>query len=261
MCYFSISGQFAVNSGEWKINNVTAYEERQTFACCPYTFSTITYSLELERISLYYFLYILAPLIALSFLFLVVFHIPPESGERMGYGITVLLSLTVYLLVISEKLPEKSDSVPILGTCFLINFYLLCTSLAFSAATALFSQNTTPVPRWLIRFRNALRCCCRFKRKKNKVSCITTIFVAEKEVGASCGNLSIKKEPIDKDKPDIKMDSALNDDEKVTWQDIMRFVDKVLFFIFLFLMILTPIIVIACLVMKSTTGLAVQMKL
>ena len=215
------------------INNVTVYEEKQTFSCCPFQFSTITYSLELERISLYYFLYILAPLIALSFLFLVVFHIPPESGERMGYGITVLLSLTVYLLVISEKLPEKSDSVPILGTCFLVNFYLLCASLAFSAATALFSQNNGPVPRWLIRFRGFVMLSCWCKRKTNKISFATDVFIAEKDVTGSENDITTKETGVENEIPSIANNpKPKEDDSQVTWQEIMRFVDKFLLFVF-----------------------------
>lgn len=70
------------------------------------------------------------PLVALMLVFALVFHL--DSGQRASYGVTILLSITVYLLVISEKLPEKSDNYPFLGICFIAEFFLLCVALSFA---------------------------------------------------------------------------------------------------------------------------------
>ena len=83
----------------------------------------------------YYFVYILLPFICLCVLFLFVFFIPPESGERIGFGVTVLLSMSVYLLVISGKLSEKSDNVPMLGVCFVVVVFVLVLALLFAIYT------------------------------------------------------------------------------------------------------------------------------
>ncbi len=42
------------------------------------------------------------------------FFLPAESGEKISLGITVLLSLTVFLLLVAELLPP-SGAVPIVG--------------------------------------------------------------------------------------------------------------------------------------------------
>jgi nicotinic acetylcholine receptor alpha-7 len=38
-----------------------------------------------------------------------VFLLPPESGERVGYSRTVLLSIVVFLIITSNSLPGTSE--------------------------------------------------------------------------------------------------------------------------------------------------------
>jgi hypothetical protein len=43
------------------------------------------------------------------------FLLPAESGEKVSLEVTVLLSQSVFLLVISDFLPPSADNFPILG--------------------------------------------------------------------------------------------------------------------------------------------------
>jgi len=50
----------------------------------------------------------------LSVLTCLVFCLPPDSGEKIALGITVLLAFSVFMLAIAEKMPETSESkIPI----------------------------------------------------------------------------------------------------------------------------------------------------
>lgn len=51
----------------------------------------------------------------MSALTLLVFCLPPDSGEKIAMGITVLLAFSVFVLAIAEKMPETSDSMPLIG--------------------------------------------------------------------------------------------------------------------------------------------------
>ena len=126
-------------------------EENIKFNCCPEEFSSIKYILTLDRLSEFFFLYIILPMIALSFLFLLVFFIPAQSGERMGFGVSILLSLTVYMLVVSEKVPENSNTRSMLGTLFCAIFYLLSAGLCFASITIICSFKTRKPHRFLLR--------------------------------------------------------------------------------------------------------------
>nr|KAI8757338.1 neuronal acetylcholine receptor subunit beta-3-like [Biomphalaria glabrata] len=55
---------------------------------------------------------IVLPVIFLSFLNILVFLIPADSGEKIGYGITVLLALSVFLSIVGGMLPRSSKSMP-----------------------------------------------------------------------------------------------------------------------------------------------------
>ena len=56
------------------------------------------------------------------FIFQISFAIPCESGERIGFCITVLLAMSVYLLLVADSVPKTSDQIPVLGVNFILTF-------------------------------------------------------------------------------------------------------------------------------------------
>ena len=59
---------------------------------------------------------VLLPILMMATMNILVFVIPPESGERISYAITVLLAVAVYLTIVGENLPKSSSPMPIF--CF-----------------------------------------------------------------------------------------------------------------------------------------------
>ena len=69
----------------------------------------MTYHLELRRRTLFYMMNFILPCVLIAVLTLLVFLLPPESGERMSFGVTVLLSFTILLLMLMvSKLTKLS---------------------------------------------------------------------------------------------------------------------------------------------------------
>lgn len=63
-----------------------------------------------------------------------VFMLPPDSGERVGYSIDCLLALTVLITLVSEGLPQNSNPMPVIGyvlTVFLIISAIICVETIF----------------------------------------------------------------------------------------------------------------------------------
>ena len=58
---------------------------------------------------------IIIPSGILSVLVILVFLLPPDSGEKMSMGVTLLLSYFVFILMISEDVPNTSKAVPLIG--------------------------------------------------------------------------------------------------------------------------------------------------
>ena len=75
----------------------------------------VHYVFKLARKPLFFTMNIIVPSIMLALLVLLVFLLPPDSGEKISMGVTLLLSLSVFILIISENVPTTSVSVPIIG--------------------------------------------------------------------------------------------------------------------------------------------------
>ena len=90
----------------------------------PYSF--VMFEVSIQRKFYYHLINILLPCTLMSGLILLVFKLPAESGEKTGLGITILLSFSVFLLMIAETLPKTSDSLPIIG--FYVTFLLVASS-------------------------------------------------------------------------------------------------------------------------------------
>ena len=78
-------------------------------------FPDVTFTLHIRRRTLYYMYNVVLPCVIMSALTLLVFCLPPDSGEKVTMGITVLLSFSVFLLRMGEDLPETSEFIPLLS--------------------------------------------------------------------------------------------------------------------------------------------------
>ena len=81
------------------------------------SYPRITFSMDLTRKSHYYLNAIMIPCIMILLVALCVFWLPPESGEKIGLGITVALAFSVFQIVINSITPATSEYSPVLGEC------------------------------------------------------------------------------------------------------------------------------------------------
>ncbi|XP_042263266.1 neuronal acetylcholine receptor subunit alpha-7-like isoform X2 [Thunnus maccoyii] len=97
---------------------VTGRKEEKKYACCPEPYPDVTYTVVMRRRTLYYCFNLLIPCVLISTLALLVFLLPADSGEKTSLGITVMLSLMVFMLLVAEIMPATSDSVPLIAQYF-----------------------------------------------------------------------------------------------------------------------------------------------
>ncbi|XP_020613156.1 neuronal acetylcholine receptor subunit beta-3-like [Orbicella faveolata] len=78
-------------------------------------FIEIHLSFIIRRKPLHFLVFSMVPCMLIGVLILVSFFIPAESGERIGFSCTILLSVSAYLLIVTEALPQQSDALPLIG--------------------------------------------------------------------------------------------------------------------------------------------------
>ena len=108
---------------------ISSHRTSKVYDCCPKPYVDITYTIHLRRRSLFYTLYLIVPALIITAMVLVGFFLPPESGERMQLGITVLLAMIVFLQLVYQNLPSTSNSAPLLGKFYIITMFLISLSL------------------------------------------------------------------------------------------------------------------------------------
>lgn len=110
------------DNGEWEILNATGAKGSRRDGVYWYPF--VTYSFILKRLPLFYTLFLIIPCLGLSFLTVLVFYLPSDEGEKLSLSTSVLVSLTVFLLVIEEIIPSSSKVGPHGGVLKPIKFIL-----------------------------------------------------------------------------------------------------------------------------------------
>ena len=83
--------------------------------CCDLPVADLTITMLLRRRTYYYVMSLILPCTLIACTIFLEFILPAESGERVGLGITILLSMAVFQELTSEKLPSSSEHFPLLG--------------------------------------------------------------------------------------------------------------------------------------------------
>ena len=103
-------------NGEWNLDHTTIVSSTYTEDTHPgKVFPKITFNIFLSRKPKYYFINIVAPCIFCMVISLLVFWLPPESGEKVSLGVTVLLAFSVFQLIVADNTPKTSDFTPLLS--------------------------------------------------------------------------------------------------------------------------------------------------
>ena len=174
------------------------------------------------------------PCVVIALLVILNFIIPPDSGERISFCITILLAMSVYLLILANSLPVTSDDVAILGlyymaTIFLIGFSLVGTIVVLRCHFAESRPSAS-----LVKFSKFV-----LRRQDGKKTC-NTVFIRSASIPEKekTEEIEIKKiEDSHRERTlqlianNIQEQKELND-WKDSWKEIGEATDRLLLIIF-----------------------------
>jgi len=102
-------------SVEWDILEVPAVRNEKFYTCCDEPYLDITFNITMRRKTLFYTVNLIIPCMGISFLTVLTFYLPSDSGEKVTLSISILTSLYVFFLLVVEIIPPTSLVVPLLG--------------------------------------------------------------------------------------------------------------------------------------------------
>ncbi|XP_037546598.1 neuronal acetylcholine receptor subunit alpha-7 isoform X1 [Nematolebias whitei] len=140
------------DNGEWEILSVPGKRNELYYECCKEPYPDVTFTVTMRRRTLYYGLNLLIPCVLISGLAMLVFLLPADSGEKISLGITVLLSLTVFMLLVAEIMPATSDSVPLIAQYFASTMMIVGLSVVVTVLVLQFHHHDPrggKMPKWV----------------------------------------------------------------------------------------------------------------
>uniref|UniRef100_A0A7E4UXN2 Neurotransmitter-gated ion-channel ligand-binding domain-containing protein n=1 Tax=Panagrellus redivivus TaxID=6233 RepID=A0A7E4UXN2_PANRE len=128
---------FFYRSAEWDLLSLTAARHSVLYASCcgPEKYIDITYYFVLRRKTLFFTCNLIVPCFMISFLTTVVFYL---SDHKITFSISILVTLTVFFLVLIDIIPPTSLVVPMFGRYLITTMILVALSTVISVVTVNF---------------------------------------------------------------------------------------------------------------------------
>ncbi|CAH8634662.1 unnamed protein product [Heterobilharzia americana] len=139
-------------NGEFHLSDASVRRYAQRYECCDYDFVDVKIAIKLQRRALYYVFNLIVPCLLISGMALMVFMLPPDAGEKISLGVTILLSLTMFLQLVADKLPQTSEAIPLIGIYFSCTMIMCSLSIVFTVLVLNYhhrSADIIAVPPWI----------------------------------------------------------------------------------------------------------------
>ena len=150
MKHYIFPSKYFQQNGEWEIYMVKMKRNERYYQCCQSPYVDVTVTIKMGRESTDYFINLILPCCLISSMIFLGFVLPPESGERIGLSITVLLAMTVFQQLTSEIMP--SYDFPILGQYYFAIILEIGASVVVTTTILNFYHRTNrKMPQWMKR--------------------------------------------------------------------------------------------------------------
>merc|ERR1719331_752758 len=117
-----------ISNGEWELIGLPAKRNEVVYECCPEPYLDITFTINIRRRTLYYFSNLIVPCLLISSMAILGFTLPPDSGEKLGLEVTIMLAITIFATIVGDMLPV-TDSTPLIGTYFNCIMFMVASSV------------------------------------------------------------------------------------------------------------------------------------
>ncbi|XP_053379819.1 acetylcholine receptor subunit beta-like [Mercenaria mercenaria] len=197
--------------------------------------------LKFERHPLFILLNILMPIIVIALLTPIVFILPMNSGGRVGYAMTMLLALSVYMTIVSDHLPQKSEPLPIILVLMFMWYTMDASIVSIVIINARIHElkKEKPLPYMLRRFVH-LTCLISLQKRKREAEAGSSEETHKCiDRGATNNKGEANQDEEIQELNDV--DTNNEDYSSETWQDLSKCIDKWCFVLFYMLKVTCPV--------------------
>ncbi|XP_078000571.1 acetylcholine receptor subunit alpha-like [Glandiceps talaboti] len=129
----TIKKELYIPSNSWEVSGsgVTKGYSYDIHSGGPYAY--IDFTLYLDRKPLFYLLNLCIPSVLLSLLMSLVFCFPPDSPDKIPHGLSVLLTIFIFDILVIDIMPASSDNIPITSQYLFVNMVLTVVAIILSA--------------------------------------------------------------------------------------------------------------------------------
>uniref|UniRef100_A0A8C1JE43 5-hydroxytryptamine receptor 3A n=2 Tax=Cyprinus carpio TaxID=7962 RepID=A0A8C1JE43_CYPCA len=113
--------------GEWELLSINTSKANATTQGEPQ--DQLIYKITMKRRPLLYVINFLMPVFYFLILDLASFFIDSTGGEKLGFKVTLLLSISVLLLLLQDMLPSTASDIPLIGVYCVVIFTLMGISV------------------------------------------------------------------------------------------------------------------------------------
>ncbi|XP_052681532.1 neuronal acetylcholine receptor subunit alpha-10-like isoform X2 [Crassostrea angulata] len=124
-----------IPNSEWHLHKLYVDRKVVYYSCCAEPYPDITFYIHILRRPLFYVFNMVMPCIMITLVALLGFYIPSDSGEKVTMGITTLLSMTVFMMLVAENMPPTSDVLPLIGIYYGLTIIIVSLATGMTVFT------------------------------------------------------------------------------------------------------------------------------
>mmetsp|Transcript_44539 Transcript_44539/g.80032 ORF Transcript_44539/g.80032 Transcript_44539/m.80032 type:complete len:723 (+) Transcript_44539:110-2278(+) len=138
-------GQTSDTSGssfqDYSIHDIRVSRSEQKYLCCAAPFSVLKYEVFIERSSNFYIAKLIAPQLIMAGLSYITYFLRANMGERLGFGMTLMLAVVATDIVATEFMPVCNEILLLSYITWLC--FALCATALFESGIVLTMYSLT----------------------------------------------------------------------------------------------------------------------
>ncbi|XP_048748020.2 acetylcholine receptor subunit delta-like [Ostrea edulis] len=184
-------------NGEWMLGEIKSEVELLESK----NIERVVITIALERRMMFHIMNVVSPVVFLGLVNVIVFKLPVDSGERMSFAMTVLLSFAVYMTLIADKMPQTSNTTSVF-CMYLMAMLTYSTLITFATTYSInryHTKNNTKC-KYVKKIKEAWATIRKFKPKKTRENPVEELNLPPLDMLQKHSTMSQSLEPSEEDR-------------------------------------------------------------